>query len=206
MLLEAESEPLPPSLVEDLLTVHRHAERVARIARGLLSFSRQSSTEMATVDLNQVVEDTVLLARGQIEKAGVAIRMTLAPDLAPVRGNASALSQVVLNLFTNARDAMPAGGRMGIATGPARDDPAWVELVVTDTGHGMDAETLARIFDPFYTTKPTGTGLGLSITYGIVRDHGGTIAAESIPAEGTRFVVRLPVAASDPGASTGQVR
>jgi signal transduction histidine kinase len=206
MLLEAESEPLPPSLVEDLLTVHRHAERVARIARGLLSFSRQSSTEMTTVDLNQVVEDTVVLARGQIEKAGVAISMTLAPHLAPIRGNPSALSQVVLNLVTNAGDAMPGGGRMGIATVPARDDPASVELVVSDSGHGMDAETLTRIFDPFYTTKPTGTGLGLSITYGIVRDHGGTIAAESTPGAGTRFVVRLPVAPADPGAPAGQGR
>jgi PAS domain S-box-containing protein len=192
MLLEAESEPLPPLLVEDLLTVHKHAERVTRIAQGLLSFSRQSSTEFVPVDLNGVVEDTVLLARGQIEKTGVAIRATLAPALAPVRGNASALSQVVLNLLTNARDAMPNGGGVVIVTAPARNEPAAVEIAVTDTGCGMDAETLARIFDPFYTTKPTGTGLGLSIAYGIVRDHGGTITAESTPGEGTRFVVRLP--------------
>jgi signal transduction histidine kinase len=196
MLLEAESEPLPRSLVDDLLTVHKHAERVARIAQGLLSFSRQSSTELVPVDLNRVVEDTVLLARGQIEKAGVAIRSTLAPALAPVRGNASALGQVVLNLLTNARDAMPEGGEIVIVTATARDEPASVEVVVADSGHGMDAQTLARIFDPFYTTKAAGTGLGLSITYGIVRDHGGTIAAESRRGEGTRFVVRLPLAAS----------
>jgi PAS domain S-box-containing protein len=98
MLLEAESEPFPKSVVDDLMTVHKHAERVARIAQGLLSFSRQSSTDFGPVDLNRVVEDTVLLARGQVEKAGVEIRVTLAPALAPVRGNASALSQVGLNL------------------------------------------------------------------------------------------------------------
>ncbi len=190
MLLEAESEPLPQPLVDDLLTVQRHAARVARIAQGLLSFSRQSSTDMVAIDLNRVVEDTVLLARGPIEKTGVEVSMMLAPDLALVCGNASALSQVVLNLLTNARDATPPGGRVVIATAPA--DGASVELTVTDTGHGMNAETLARIFDPFYTTKPTGTGLGLSITYGIVRDHGGTITADSTPGQGTRFVVRLP--------------
>ena len=192
MLLEAESEPLPKAVVDDLLTVHKHAERVTRIAQGLLSFSRQSSSEMGIVDLNRVVEDTILLARGQIEKSGIAIDMTLAPALPSVRGNPNALSQVVLNLLTNARDAMPGGGRVVIATSPARDADGAVEIVVSDTGHGMTAETLSRIFDPFYTTKPTGTGLGLSIVYGIVHDHGGTITAESTPGEGTRFVVRLP--------------
>ena len=192
MLLEAETEPLPQSLVDDLLTVHKHAERVARIAQGLLSFSRQSSSEMGIVDLNRVVEDTILLARGQIEKAGITVELTLAPELPAVRGNPNALSQVVLNLLTNARDAMPGGGRVAVVTSPAPHEDAAVEIVVTDTGHGMNAETLSRIFDPFYTTKPAGTGLGLSIVYGIVHDHGGTITAESTPGEGTRFVVRLP--------------
>jgi PAS domain S-box-containing protein len=193
MMLEAEGEPLPRALVDDLKTVHKHAERVARIAQGLLSFSRQSSTELVPIDVNRVVEDTVLLSRGQIEKAGIAIHATLAPALPPVRGNASALGQVVLNLLTNARDASRAGGEIAISTHPTKDDPASIDVVVADRGHGMDAETLARIFDPFYTTKPSGTGLGLSISYGIVHDHGGTITAESAPGEGTRFVVRLPV-------------
>ena len=193
MLLEAESEPLPKAVVDDLLTVHKHAERVVRIAQGLLSFSRQSSSEMGTVDLNRVIEDTILLARGQIETSGIAIDVSLAPALPPVRGNPNALSQVVLNLLTNARDAMPGGGRVAIATSPARDADGGVEIVVSDTGHGMSADTISRIFDPFYTTKPTGTGLGLSIVYGIVHDHGGTITAASTPGEGTCFTIRLPV-------------
>jgi signal transduction histidine kinase len=192
MLLEAETDPLPKAMVDDLLTVHKHAERVAKIAQGLLSFSRQSSTDMVTVDVNRVVEDTILLARGQIEKAGIAIEMTLAPALPSVRGNPNALGQVVLNLITNARDAMPDGGRVAIVTAHVSEDPEAVEIAVGDTGHGMGPETLAKIFDPFYTTKPTGTGLGLSIVYGIVHDHGGTISAESTPGQGTRFVVRLP--------------
>jgi len=198
MLLEAESEPLPQSLVDDLLTVHKHAERVARIAQGLLSFSRQSSTEHVPIDLNGIVDDTILLARGQIEKGGVTIRITFAAALPPVRGNANGLSEVVLNLLTNAHDAMPEGGEVSVETGVDDKDRAWVWMTVTDTGHGMDADTLARIFDPFYTTKPTGTGLGLSIAYGIVRDHGGTITAESTRGHGTRFLVRLPVSALEP--------
>ena len=199
VLLEAESEPLPQSLVDDLLTVHKHAQRVARIAQGLLSFSRQSSTEHVPIDLNRTVEDTILLARGQIEKGGVTIRTTLAPTLPPVRGNANGLSQVVLNLLTNAHDAMPEGGEVRIETAAGDADRSWVSLTVTDTGHGMDADALTRIFDPFYTTKSTGTGLGLSISYGIVRDHGGTITAESTPGHGTRFLVRLPAASPEPG-------
>jgi PAS domain S-box-containing protein len=194
MMLEAENEPLPQALVDDLMTVHKHAERVARIAQGLLSFSRQSSTEFLPVDVNRVVEDAVLLSRGQIEKAGITIRAALTSELPPVRGSAGALGQVFLNLLTNARDASAQSGEIVISTAPAPDGQA-VDIVVADRGHGMDPVTLARIFDPFYTTKPTGTGLGLSITYGIVRDHGGTITAESVPGEGTRFLVRLPAAA-----------
>jgi PAS domain S-box-containing protein len=195
MLLEAESQPLPRSLVDDLVTVSKHAARVARIAQGLLSFSRQSSAEFALVDVNRVVEDSIMLARGQMEKSGIAMRAALAPALPPVRGNASALGQVLLNLLTNARDASPEGGAITIETATAGDGSAAVDIAVADRGHGMDPETLARIFDPFYTTKPTGTGLGLSIAYGIVRDHGGTITADSAPGRGTRFVIRLPQAA-----------
>lgn len=200
MLLETEGEPFPPSLVDDLRTVHKHAERAARIAQGLLSFSRQSSTELVLIDLNRVVDDTILLARGQIEKGGITIRATLAPTLGTVRGNASALGQVILNLLTNARDACSEGGEIVVLTAPAGEDPGSVEVVIADSGHGMDADTLARIFDPFYTTKPTGTGLGLSIAYGIVHDHGGTITAESTPGQGTRFVIRLPLARQAPEA------
>ena len=200
MLLETESEPLPASLVEDLKTVHKHAARVARIAQGLLSFSRQSSGDLVLVDLNRVVDDTILLARGQIEKAGIAIRPTLGTSLGMVRGNASALGQVVLNLLTNARDACPEGGEIVVVTEPAPEDPGSVQIVVADTGHGMDPATVARIFDPFYTTKPTGTGLGLSIAYGIVHDHGGTITAESTPGQGTRFIIRLPLPGQAPEA------
>jgi PAS domain S-box-containing protein len=195
MMLEAEHEPLPKALIEDLMTVHKHAQRVARIAQGLLSFARQSSTELLVVDVNGVVEDAMLLSRGQIEKAGVTVRVALTSDLPPVRGSAGALGQVFLNLLTNARDASAQGGEIAISTAPAPEGEAAIDIVVADRGHGMDAVTLARIFDPFYTTKPTGTGLGLSISYGIVRDHGGTITAESVPGEGTRFLVRLPVAA-----------
>ena len=196
MLLEAQSEPLPQPVIEDLMTVHRHAERVARIAQGLLSFARQSPSERAPVDINRVVDDALVLARGQITKVGVTIDTSLAPGLPPVRGDASALGQVIVNLLTNARDAMPEGGELRIETAIAPGAPGWIQVTVSDTGRGMNAATLARIFDPFYTTKSTGTGLGLSISYGIVRDHGGTITAQSTEGAGATFVIRLPVDAA----------
>jgi signal transduction histidine kinase len=113
-----------------------------------------------------------------------------------VLGHANALEQVVLNLVTNAAEAMPRGGEIRIATTTIADR---VRVVVTDTGRGIAAEDLQHIFDPFFTTKASGTGLGLSVSYGIVEDHGGTIEVESTPGRGTTFVLTFPVAEGRPG-------
>jgi signal transduction histidine kinase len=110
-----------------------------------------------------------------------------------VQGIEHKLQQVFLNLFLNARDAMPSGGWLTIVT---REDAGGAVVEVADTGSGIPSEQLSRIYDPFFTTKETGkgTGLGLSITYGIVQEHGGTIACESHVGQGTRFSIRLPLA------------
>jgi signal transduction histidine kinase len=113
----------------------------------------------------------------------------------PVLGQIDALQQVVLNLVTNAAQAMPAGGDITLTTSL---HDGRVRLVVADTGSGITAEHLPHIFEPFFTTKPAGTGLGLSVTYGILNDHNATVDVESTVGEGTRFVVTFPVA--DPGA------
>ncbi|HEV8457737.1 MAG TPA: PAS domain S-box protein [Methylomirabilota bacterium] len=197
MLLDAESQPLPTEVTEDLRVLHRNAQRVARIAQGLLSFARQSSGERAPVDLNHLVEETLLLTEKQLIESGITIERALAPDLPPVLGDSNALQQVVLNLLTNARDALEKGGKIAVGTSVVAGRPGGARLTVRDTGSGIPPEHLPRIFDPFFTTKSEGTGLGLSISYGIVRDHQGTVDVQSRPGQGTTFTLTFPIIAED---------
>jgi PAS domain S-box-containing protein len=192
MLLDAESQPLPASVREDLGVLHRHAQRVARTAQSLLSFARQSPGRAGSVDLNRLLEDTLLLIEKQLVKDGVTVTRSLAPDLPPVRGDENAIQQVVLNLLTNARDAIEGRGEIFVETARAEDARGGVRLSVRDTGAGIEPEVLPRIFDPFFTTKQQGTGLGLSILYGIVRDHQGTVDVQSEKGKGTTFVLTFP--------------
>jgi len=193
MLLDAEAQPVYGQFGEDLRVLHRHAQRVARIAQGLLSFSRQSPERRGPVDLNHLVEETLLLVERPIAKQGVKVTRRLAPDLPPLWGDGNTLQQVVLNLLTNARDAVDGGGEITVETSRAAGEPDAVRLLVRDTGPGIPPEALPRIFDPFFTTKAEGTGLGLSVSYGIVRDHHGTVDVESRPGEGTTFILTFPV-------------
>ncbi len=197
MLQEAEELGLPPQVRQDLEVLHRHSQRVARIARGLLSFARQSPGDRGLLDLNRVVEDTLLLLEKQVSKEGITVRRSLAPDLPPMQGDPNALQQVVLNLLTNARDAMRDGGEIRIETGTVASRPGWLRLVVADNGPGIPLDRLPRIFDPFYTTKAQGTGLGLSVSYGIVREHQGTIDVQSQPGKGTTFTLTFPVVVTE---------
>jgi two-component system, cell cycle sensor histidine kinase and response regulator CckA len=195
MLLEAESRALPEDVREDLSVLHRHAQRVSRIAHGLLSFARQSTGQPASVELNRLVEETLLLIENQLTKEGIVVRRRLTSALPPLWGDANALQHVFLNLLTNARDALRGRGEITIETSLAAD--GGVRLIVRDTGCGIAPDVLPRIFDPFYTTKSEGSGLGLSISYGIVRDHQGTIDVQSTPGQGTTFVLTFP--AGPPG-------
>jgi signal transduction histidine kinase len=193
MLLEAESTGLPDAIRNDLEVLHRNAGRVARIAQGLLSFSRHSPETYAAVQLNDVVRETLLLAEHQVTRTGVSLRVDAEDPLPPIRGDGNALEQVLLNLITNAGAAVEVGGEVRIATRRHPDRPGFVQLIVADTGCGIPPNILPHIFDPFFSTKPSGTGLGLSISHGIVREHGGTIDVESTPGQGTRFSLTLPV-------------
>jgi len=189
MLLETEADPLPPDVAEDLRVIHRHAQRVAKIAQGLLSFARHSAGERGRVDLNQIVDETLLLAEKMIVKDGVTLQRALTPGLPPIWGDANALQQVVMNLVTNARDAVKGGGEISVETSAVAEPPGGVRLIVRDSGPGIPPEILPKIFDPFFTTKAEGTGLGLSISYGIVREHQGTVDVQSAPGRGTTFVL-----------------
>jgi PAS domain S-box-containing protein len=199
MLLDAEEHNLPTQVLEDLRVLHRATQRVARIATNLRSFARQTPREHAQVDLNAVVQETLLLMQKPLEVDGIRLTTRLDPALAPILGDASTLQQVLLNLVTNAREAMASGGEIRIETGPATAPAGWVQLVINDTGPGISPEELLKVFDPFYTTKKTGTGLGLSVSYGIIQDHHGTVDVQSIPGRGTTFVLAFPAA---PGEQT----
>jgi hypothetical protein len=188
MLMEAEDHGLPATVVEDLKVLQRHAARVVSIAGNLLSFARESPRERSAVDFNAVVTETLALVEPQLVRRGIRIESRLAPALPAVLGHANALQQVVLNLLANAGEALGDRGTISITT--ASDDDR-VTMVVADDGPGIPPEVLSRIFDPFFTTKTTGTGLGLSVSYGIVRDHDGTLEARSEPGRGTVFTLAL---------------
>jgi PAS domain S-box-containing protein len=194
LLSEPDAQALPTQVREDLAVIQRNVQRVGRIAHGLLSFARQSPGRREPVNLNRVVGETLLLMEAPLARRGIAVVTALDPALPTVLGDAGGLQQVVLNLLTNARDALEGRqGEVSIRTQPVPGPPRSIRLVVTDTGPGMEPGVLARIFDPFFTTKPHGTGLGLSVSYGIVRDHQGTLEVESAPGRGTTFTLALPV-------------
>jgi PAS domain S-box-containing protein len=170
--------------------------RAAEIANGLLNFSRTSTTEFKETDLNQVILDTLSLLEHQFKTAKVTVDLELAENLPPIHGNAGKLQQVFLNLLMNAREAMPAGGHLRVAT----QTNGHVEAIVADSGAGIAPEHLKRIYDPFFTTKTTpkpgerrGTGLGLSVSYGIIQEHAGKIQVESAIGAGTTFHLEFPI-------------
>lgn len=165
------------------------ANRAAALVKQLLAFSRVQSIERAPIDLDRMVRDDA----GTLERLlpdGVHLVLDLASDVPPVLANRTQLDQVLLNLVVNARDAMPDGGDVTVATRPGQ---GFAELEVSDTGHGMDTETRSHVFEPFYTTKDGGSGIGLATVYGIVTATGGTIDVRSEPGKGSSFIVRLPV-------------
>jgi len=184
-------------------TIHQASERAAGLVHQLLQFSRKIPLRnLQPVSINEVVEEINRVIRETFPRE-IEILLELDPNLPPVRGDRSQLYQVILNLCVNARDAMPQGGRLRIATDvvEVRPDPAHPErrpgpycrLTVEDTGVGMNEAVLSRLFEPFFTTKEHGTGLGLSIAYGIVTSHGGFIEVSSTPGQGSAFEVYLPV-------------
>lgn len=194
MLLDAEEQQLPAQVLDDLQVLHRATQRVARIATNLRSFARQAPRQHTRIDLNAVVKETFLLMEKPLEVDGIRLTMELDPALGAILGDASALQQVLLNLVTNAREAMAGqGGEIRIETGVA-ERPGWVRVLIRDTGPGISPEDLSKVFDPFYTTKRTGTGLGLSVSYGIIQDHHGTVDVQSTAAQGTTFTLAFPVA------------
>jgi hypothetical protein len=176
-----------------LRKVEKQVFRASDIVNGLLNFSRGGDQAFHPTDLNSAVEEAIGLFEPHLRNTRILLERDLASDLPPVRGIRREIQQVVVNLLLNARDAMPRGGTIRVTT---RCTGAGVELVIADTGRGIPADHLHRIYDPFFTTKGVGrgTGLGLSVTYGIVRKHSGSIDVSSAAEQGTVFTIALPAA------------
>jgi hypothetical protein len=173
--------------------IHRQTERATGIVNNLLNFSRTgSATEFGEVDVNRVLDDTLQLLEPQLRQSQIEIVRHYDAELPSAYGNGGKLQQVFTNLLLNARDAIPNGGSITLST--ATEDGESISVLVADTGIGIAPENVARIYDPFFTTKGIGrgTGLGLAVSYGIVQEHSGHINVQSAPGRGTTFRITLP--------------
>ncbi|HVF89581.1 MAG TPA: ATP-binding protein [Blastocatellia bacterium] len=175
--------------------IHVQTLRASGIVNNLLNFSRTGDSQFREFELNRVLEDTLQLLEPQLRNTEIEIVKNFTEELPAAYGSASKLQQVFMNLILNARDAMSGGGRLTLQTRLVE-----TSLVVDfrDTGQGIEPENIARIYDPFFTTKEVGqgTGLGLALSYGIIQEHGGRIFVESRPGEGAHFTIKLPTAFS----------
>jgi PAS domain S-box-containing protein len=166
--------------------------RASEIVNSLLSFSRTHGAEFTEVNLHKVIGETLSLLEHPLKTAHVSVRQELQAESPATMGNAGKLQQVFLNLFLNARDAMPDGGTLDIRT---RIADGRIEILISDSGSGISREHIKKIYDPFFTTKTAGkgTGLGLSVSYGIMQEHGGNISVESHVGRGTSFKLDFPL-------------
>lgn len=214
-----QGSPGPEVLQKSLREIHRAAQRASGLVKQILTFSRKNEVKFAPMDLNQLTRDIVALLAETFPRT-VTFQSRLQDRLPPLFADQNQIQQILLNFCVNARDAMPQGGVITLATGthtgaslarlgadPAR---AYAGLAVGDTGMGMSPEVRARLFEPFFTTKPVnqGTGLGLAVVYGIVVAHQGFIEVDSTPGAGSTMSVYLPLAetaiVAPPAAAAGE--
>ena len=193
MLLEARSPQDPEYPI--LRKIQQQTERASGIASSLLNFARQAEGDYESLDVAAMADEALQLFEPHLRGRKVELRRAIEAPLPRVVGNRGRLQQVLMNLLINAADAMPEGGVLTLRVQAASGR---VRILVEDTGVGIAPEHLEKIYDPFFTTKPRGqgTGLGLSVSYGIVKEHSGTLTAESAPGDGSRFVISLPIAES----------
>jgi two-component system, NtrC family, sensor kinase len=190
---QLQGDPQKSGLLEKIT---RQTFRASEIVNNLLNFSRTSGTEFADVDINKVITDTLALLEHQFKTSKIQVESELTEGISTIQGNPGRLQQVFLNLFLNAKDAMPGGGKLSVAT----SNGEMVSVRVSDTGSGIAPEHIQRIYDPFFTTKTSpkegqnrGTGLGLSVTYGIIQEHSGKIRVENNAGAGTTFALDFPL-------------
>jgi signal transduction histidine kinase len=183
----------PEALKQHLDTIETETRRCNEIIGNLMQFSRLEKGEYSEISVNEVVQKSIAIVDHQLSLKDVRIDSELAADIPSISGNANQLQQVLMNLMINAQQAIgEEGGRVNLATFIDEDS---VYIAVSDSGPGIDEDVAAKVFEPFYTTKPAGqgTGLGLSVTYGIIQDHGGDISVKRAENGGAKFVVKLPL-------------
>jgi C4-dicarboxylate-specific signal transduction histidine kinase len=192
---EIETEPL----VGDLEKAMEQIRKATEIISHLRTFGRAARVSIVQVDVDDVIERSLLLVQEQLRLRGIGVELELCPDELLVLANPIQLEQVFINLLTNARDALADSTRKTIRIASSRDEER-IRIAFSDTGPGIPRDLQQRIFDPFFTTKEVGagTGLGLSITYSILKEYGGDISVASRPGEGARFVIELPFAGEPP--------
>jgi signal transduction histidine kinase len=202
-LIEDFEQEIPGEAKELVLDILYQAERAAEVVGSLLDFSRSERPSFTELSIDDVVEGTVKLVKNQLMLAGIGLTVEVSTEMPKIRGAKRHLQQVFLNIFLNAIHAMPNGGELVVRANQSSSD--FIRVDVQDTGMGIKAESLEKIFDPFYTTKGVrrGTGLGLSVTYGIVQEHGGYIEVASEVGIGSTFSVFLPLAAQEPKVQNG---
>lgn len=193
-LSEARAKEDSTELVTNLEVIDKNIIRIAETVRNLLTLARKSDLHFLPLDLNEVIRETLMLVEGSWMQTHHTVESSLATYLPPIRGNRNQLQQVLLNLFRNARDAMPQGGRITVKSCHRQSPEHAVVVEVTDHGGGIAPEVINKIFDPFFTTKEVGkgVGLGLAVSRRIVKNHGGNLWVESEPGHGATFKVAFP--------------
>ena len=195
-LLEEELQeqgPLTSGTAHYVQVLNAECRRLSAILDNFMKFSRPSSVDAHEVEVHRVIEHIVALMQLEAQEHKIHLEQSIEKDLPPVLGDETQISQVLVNVVVNAFHAMAEGGRCHIAaTTCTTNGKRWVEISVRDTGVGIPEEALPRLFDPFYTTKPSGSGLGLAIAYRIMQDHGGLISVSGAPGTGAVVALRFP--------------
>nr|MBI3611934.1 PAS domain-containing protein [Nitrospirota bacterium] len=201
-LLEEEMKakaPLPPQAAHYLHVLNAECRRLSVILDNFMKFARPGAVSLHDVNIEKLIAHILALMQFEAEERKIRLDQRVEEGLPPVMGEETLIGQVLVNIVVNAFYAMPDGGVCTIAAGRREaDGNQWVEISVQDTGVGIKTEDLSRLFEPFYTTKPTGSGLGLAIAYRIIQDHAGTIDVTSRPGHGTLVAMKFPVAVGQP--------
>ena len=183
----------PPAIAEDFKDIAGQTEKCSQIITGLLGFARKQKSEFVLHNVNDLIKNAIALVRIKSEEKDIGIDFIRNDHLPHIKVDGHQIEQVAVNILLNALDAMGPGGRIVVRSDFSR---GVVGIFFSDTGAGIKPEIVGKIFDPFFTTKDIGkgTGLGLSLSYGIVKNHGGSIEVESSEGKGTVFTVLLPAA------------